>query len=713
MDITVFTASFPAHPSHPHPAPKQQPSHTLPAAPSRATRFYTPNTPPAAVATATPISQPVVNIWSHGDIGSTVLTGNAGYANGITAYGSGADIWGNADAFHFTYQSLSGDGAIVAHVASLQNYATTTAISTSAKAGVMIRESLAAGARHGLVDVTPATLEFIRRSATNGSSASSSVAGTTAPYWLKLVRIKDTLTAYRSADGISWTSITSQTLGTLATNVYVGLAVCSHNTAAISRGVFDTISVATAVPAITSSKIDSAIVDTSFSFQVTATNAAYHFGATGLPNGLSINMSTGVISGAPLVSGTFPVAVTATNAFGTATDTLTIRVDMPPAIITRNIQVATGNDGTASITPQQVDSGSVSYSGALTLSLDRTSFSCTDIGSPVTVTLTGVDAKGHHGSATALVTVIDSIAPTVTAPHDQFFCYSSSGTYTIPALTATDNCGVASISYVVSGATSRSGSVADASGAYNVGVSTILWTVTDVHGNATTDTTTITVNPALNAAIPDVYAMSPAVDQKNTIYIGYGPTSLTITATPQGGTSPYRYLWNTGDTTASISVGMAGTYTVTVTDSKGCTTSAAITMNTLDVRCGNNNDKVMICHNHNTICVASGAVQAHLNHGDYLGSCNDAARQAMNAANGNASVITVYPNPVSDMLTIQLGALNTGAVMELYNASGVLVQTERLIKSTTALSVKILPAGLYYVRIKNGETTVTHKIVKL
>jgi autotransporter-associated beta strand protein len=667
----------------------------------------------AAVATATPISQPVVNTWSHSDIGSTVLTGNAGYANGITAYGAGADIWGNADAFHFTYQTLSGDGAIVAHVASLQNYATSTAINTSAKAGVMIRESLTAGARHGLVDVTPSIVEFIRRSATNGASTSNSVAGTTAPYWLKLVRIKDTLTSYRSADGISWTNIASQTVSTLATNVYVGLAVCSHNTAAIARGVFDTVSIATAVPAITSSTIDSAIVDTSFSFQVTATNTPYHFAATGLPNGLSINTGTGVISGAPLVSGTFPVVVTATNALGTGTDTLMIRVDMPPAIKVRNIQVAVGNDGTASITPQQVDSGSVSYSGALTLSLDRTSFSCTDIGSPVTVTLTGVDARGHSGSATAVVTVIDTIAPTVTAPYNQFFCYSNGGAYTLTALTATDNCGIDSVSYVVSGATSRNGTGSNASGAYNVGVSTIVWTVTDVHGNATTDTTIVTVNPALSTAIPDVYAMNPAVDQKNTIYIGYGPASLSITDTTQGGTSPYRYLWNTGDTTASVSAGVAGTYSVTVTDSKGCTTTAAIVINTLDVRCGNNNDKVTICHNNNTICVASSAVQAHLNHGDHLGICTEAARQAQNATNGNASVITVYPNPVSDMLTIQLGTLNTGAIMELYNAGGVLVKTDRLVNSTTTLSVKILPAGLYYVRIKNGETTVTHKIVKL
>jgi hypothetical protein len=269
---------------------------------------------------------------------------------------------------------------------------------------------------------------------------------------------------------------------------------------------------------------------------------------------------------------------------------------------------------------------------------------------------------------------------------------------------------------VVSGATTRSGTGANASGAYNVGASTIVWTVTDVHANAITDTTIVTVNAALTAVIPDVYAMNPAVDAKNTIYIGYGPASLTITATPQGGTSPYSYIWNSGATTASVSVNAAGTYAVTVTDSKGCTTTASIVMKTLDVRCGNNNTKVMICHNGKTICVSQDAVQDHLNHGDYLGGCTcAAARLATDATaiNGNASLISVYPNPVNEMLTIKLGALNTGAVVQLYNASGVLVKTERLITSTTLLSVRTLPAGVYYIRIKNGETASMHKIVRL
>src|SRR5437660_4418175 len=81
--------------------------------------------------------------WSQADIGSTGVSGSASYANGtFTVQGAGAQIWGTADAFHFAYQSLSGDGTMVARVASVQG----TSSGGWGSAGVMIRETLDAGA---------------------------------------------------------------------------------------------------------------------------------------------------------------------------------------------------------------------------------------------------------------------------------------------------------------------------------------------------------------------------------------------------------------------------------------------------------------------------------------------------------------------------------------------------------------------------------------
>jgi autotransporter-associated beta strand protein len=392
-----------------------------------------------------------------------------------------------------------------------------------------------------------------------------------------------------------------------------------------------------------------------------------------------------------------------------------LTVYTPPQVKTKNVTTSIDANGKAFISPQQVNDGSVSYSGALTLSLDKTDFTCSDIGSSVTVTLTATDADGHSGSSTAQINIVDDQKPVVATLQDQFFCYGPSGAYTIPSLNATDNCGIASVSYNISGATSRSGSGTDATGLFNVGGSTVTWTVTDIHGNVSTATIPVTVNAPINATIPDVYAMNPAVDAKNTIYIGYGTTSLTVTVDVSGGTAPYSYQWGSGATTQSIGVNDAGTYSVIVTDSKGCSTSATVVINVLDVRCGNNNDKVMICHNNNIICVASSAVQEHLNHGDHLGGCGayttvrDVNQQSdMQIANS----VMVYPNPAHENISIWLGRLQQGATFVVYDANGKMVLSDRITNNTKTISVKSLAAGVYYVQIINGKSITTQKIIK-
>jgi regulation of enolase protein 1 (concanavalin A-like superfamily) len=151
--------------------------------------------------------------------------------------GGGADIWGSSDQFHFVYQPLSGDGEIVARVVSVQN------ADVWSKAGVMMRESVAANARHAMMVVTPgAGTAFQRRTTAGGASAHTSGPSVAAPYWVRLVRTGATVTASTSANGSTWTTVGSVSLS-LPTSALVGLAVTAANNSLTATAVFDSVTV--------------------------------------------------------------------------------------------------------------------------------------------------------------------------------------------------------------------------------------------------------------------------------------------------------------------------------------------------------------------------------------------------------------------------------------------------------------------------------------
>jgi Putative Ig domain len=79
-------------------------------------------------------------------------------------------------------------------------------------------------------------------------------------------------------------------------------------------------------PDMTSETAVSALVNTAFTYTITATNMPTSFAATGLPAGLTINTTNGQITGTPTVLGTFNVDLTMTNLAGTGTETLSLTV---------------------------------------------------------------------------------------------------------------------------------------------------------------------------------------------------------------------------------------------------------------------------------------------------------------------------------------------------------------------------------------------------
>ncbi len=87
-----------------------------------------------------------------------------------------------------------------------------------------------------------------------------------------------------------------------------------------------TITIAGLVPVITSPTSASGQQFQTFSYQITATNNPTSFGATGLPSGLSVSSSTGLISGTPTVSGNFDVQISATVGQQTGAATLSLTI---------------------------------------------------------------------------------------------------------------------------------------------------------------------------------------------------------------------------------------------------------------------------------------------------------------------------------------------------------------------------------------------------
>jgi endoglucanase len=87
-------------------------------------------------------------------------------------------------------------------------------------------------------------------------------------------------------------------------------------------------------PVITSAITAQGVFNSSFSYATTAINSPTSFSATGLPPGLAIDTTTGVISGTPTTVGSYPVSLSAINDAGAGTETLAITIDPAPVSIT-------------------------------------------------------------------------------------------------------------------------------------------------------------------------------------------------------------------------------------------------------------------------------------------------------------------------------------------------------------------------------------------
>ena len=225
---------------------------------------------------------------------------------------------------------------------------------------------------------------------------------------------------------------------------------------------------------------------------------------------------------------------------------LTVNVNAPPSVAVNNPAVCQGTSGTLTAT---VTGGTPPFTYLWSNNATTASIS---VGTAGSYSVTVTDANGCTGQGSGTLTVNPN--PTVSV-NNATTCQNASAT-----LTATVTGGTGPFAYLWSNnATTPSISVTTA-GSYSV-------TVTDINGCIGTGSGTLTVSPNLTVTVNNASACQG--------------TNATLTATVVGGTGPFTYLWNTNATTASITVGTAGTYSVAVTDANGCsgTGSGAVTVN--------------------------------------------------------------------------------------------------------------------------------------
>jgi hypothetical protein len=288
---------------------------------------------PAEVACALP------SPWLNSDIGAVGAAGEACFENGVfTIKASGADIWGTNDEFHYVYRTLNGDGELIARVTSLNQ------TNEWAKAGVLLRNTLATNSKqvHMLMAANPdnegSGYSYQVRQNDGASMTYTLPVNTSLPYFVRLVRFGNTVTGFVSATNGNWQQV-SQTNLTLNQQVYIGLAVTSHNDGVLTTATFDNVQFqqtgANQLP-VADAGTDITVIDTNNNGteQVTL-NASESFD----PDGSLINY-TWTLNGQQIASGVTaviapPVGVhlitlTVTdNNFATDTDVVVVTVNPP------------------------------------------------------------------------------------------------------------------------------------------------------------------------------------------------------------------------------------------------------------------------------------------------------------------------------------------------------------------------------------------------
>ena len=192
-------------------------------------------------------------------------------------------------------------------------------------------------------------------------------------------------------------------------------------------------------PVISSALATSGTVATAFSYTIAARNTPTSFGATGLPAGLSVNKTTGVISGNPTAAGQTNVTLSATNGAGTATQTLALTIN-PHAPVISSATTATGTAGAAFSYTVAANYSPTSFSAAgLLYGLSVNTATGVITGTPIDVGKFNITLVATNAAGTGTASLVLTLNPGMVSFNSweaRYFNSAQMGSLTTSGLTA-------------------------------------------------------------------------------------------------------------------------------------------------------------------------------------------------------------------------------------------------------------------------------------
>jgi hypothetical protein len=383
---------------------------------------------------------------------------------------------------------------------------------------------------------------------------------------------------------------------------------------------------------------------------------------------------------------------------------VTVQDNAAPIAKCKSATIQLDVNGNATLTTADIDDNSTDDCGIASLALSKTSFDCSNTGSNQVV-LTVMDNSGFSSTCSAIVLVEDNIDPIAKCKDFSTNCTGSQVTIYPSDINdmSSDNCGFSlSLDQPVLACSTSS--------------VTVTLTATDDSGNTDNCTATVTINQnggGMSISIDDVSKNEGS---------WWGVTVFKFTLTRSGGTGAASVDFATQDGTASSSPGFFNDYSPlngTVNWSNGGSNTKTINV---VVKRDNNaepdeNFFVNLSNPTGGASISDGQGEGLILNDDgqpVIGNDDNQTIFNQNVLDSEVE-LTIYPNPVKDIMTIQIGHIEKESQLKVFNLNGSLIWQQDLSGSNSTIEIPTIDwaSGAYLVQWKGKgkKDILTQKVI--